>query len=161
MLEKIMAKFKRKDSLNRVESSVNSVPETVPSLDKDLEADRIYAERMTEKIANLDDRTKAAIENFVKKEFDSRFHADPSNPTECFALLEDIYSDLCGDLLLRSEIERAYGRELASIMLEEKLVSIGKSLDEYYDWVVNESDDELDSDEFEEMEEELSGKMKF
>lgn len=86
----------------------------------------------------------------IKEKYDREFDADPSDLEDCYEQLDDIEDDLHNELFVNkgiSEVLWLLEWRTISKVLEEKLVSIGSSLEAYNEWMETEEDDDLESEE--------------
>lgn len=115
----------------------------------EIEEERKKTKKIEEEIKKLDRQTVLDVEKRIRKEFDKEFDADPSNLEECYEQLDDIEFGLRNDLLVNKELGEVLwlleSRTISKV-LEEKLVSIGGSLEAYYEWMETE-DDDLENEE--------------
>lgn len=149
MFEKLLKRFKKEDKPSK--SISEEIPQPRTQEDIEIEEERRNAEIIKKKINELDSQIVQEVEKRIRKEYESEFKADPSNIEECFEELEDIKDGLNLDLIhdRKDPILNALERSIINKVFEEKLIALGSSLDEYYEWLEKEEleDEEVVEDE--------------
>lgn len=139
MLENIFKK-RNKHSNPTLKKDLEKTSTTPVDLEeRELEEERKHAEVINQKIALLDRQTVLDIEKRIRQEYDTEFEANPSNLEECYEDLEDIKDELIHDVLhgTKDEVLKVLEMRIIGKVFEEKLISIGSSLNAYYEWAKN------------------------
>lgn len=145
--------FSKLNKNNKISNEQKSIPKAVPKTnsmfsEEELAAEKEESEAIQKMVDAADPEMKQKIEERIRAEFKAQFNVDSSNKTAAFAQLESIKDYLMADVLFtRNKVKERIERQTIYKVFEEMLISIGSSLDEFYDWAVNEDDDELEDEE--------------
>lgn len=145
--------FSKLNKNNKISNEQKSIPTAVPKKnsmfsEEELAAEKEESEAIQKMVDAADPEMKQKIEERIRAEFKAQFNVDSSNKTAAFAQLESIKDYLMADVLFtRNKVKERIERQTIYKVFEEMLISIGSSLDEFYDWAVNEDDDELEDEE--------------
>lgn len=128
---------------------MEQVSSTETLLNQDLSEDSQVIE---DSIQSFDDESHVDLnrevltkmEAEIREEFDSEFSASPDGIDESLEELDDIKDELTTDLFSQYKDKDliAAGMKIINQVLEEKLISLGSSIDAYYEWVENDTDEE-------------------
>lgn len=145
MFEKLLKKFRKGNETETLEqvSSAENIPNQEISEGSQLFEDTIESFEGNSHI-DLGGEVVAKMEAEIREEFDSEFSASPDDIDLCLEELDDIKDELTAGLFLqyRDKDLIAAGMRIIDQVLEEKLVSLGSSIDAYYEWVENDTDEE-------------------
>lgn len=147
MFEKIFSKIKRSEQPK----------EEIPQLkrreltdeDREIEEERKQQEIINRKIEELDPEVVEKMKKRIRKEFDSEIEANPEDLEDYFSDLDDVRDDLILHSLTHNKDKVLSALEYRIIMqiFEEKIVSIGSSLEAFNEWLEKEElDDECDEE---------------
>lgn len=145
--------FSKLNKNNKISNEQKSIPKAVPKTnsmfsEEELAAEKEESEAIQKMVDAADPEMKQKIEERIRAEFKAQFNADASDKKAAFAQLESIKDYLMADVLFtRNKVKERIERQTIYKVFEEMLISIGSSLDEFYDWAVNEDDDELEDEE--------------
>lgn len=150
MFKELISKLNKN---NKISNEQKSIPKAVPKTnsmfsEEELAAEKEESEAIQKMVDAADPEMKQKIEERIRAEFKAQFNADASDKKAAFAQLESIKDYLMADVLFtRNKVKERIERQTIYKVFEEMLISIGSSLDEFYDWAVNEDDDELEDEE--------------
>lgn len=104
--------------------------------ENELEEERKKAEKANQEIKELDEQVALDIEKRIRQEFNEEFDCKTSNINECYEQLEEIKDELWASVYIETndEILQLLERKIILKVFEENLISIGSSLDAYYEW---------------------------
>lgn len=145
--------FSKLNKNNKISNEQKSIPTAVPKKnsmfsEEELAAEKEESEVIQKMVDAADPEMKQKIEERIRAEFKAQFNADSSDKTAAFSQLESIKDYLMADVLFtRNKVKERIERQTIYKVFEEMLISIGSSLDEFYDWAVNEDDDELEAED--------------
>lgn len=108
----------------------------------EIKKEREKAEKINQEIQKLDKQIVLDVEKRIREEYSEEFDADPSDIEECYEQLEDIRDQLLFEVENRDEVLRVLEGKIILSVFEEKLISIGSSLEAYYEWEQNDYDSE-------------------
>ena len=146
MFEKIFAKFKKPEEPK--EEIVKPVRRELTDEEREIEEERKERAIIDKKIEELDSDTVAKMEKRIRSYFDTEVEEDPEDLEEYFSDLDDVREDLYIESLKhnKDKVLSALEHRITMKILEEKLTTVGSSLEAFNEWL--EKEDELD-DEYE------------
>lgn len=141
----------RKNKNNKKNAEIKSIPKPVQKTssiftEDELAKEKKESEEIQKMVDAADPEMKQKIEERIRAEFKAQFNVDSSDKKAAYAQLESIKDYLMADVLFtRNKVKERIERQTIYKVFEEMLISIGSSLDEFYDWAVNEDgEDELE-----------------